>query len=151
MAVLVQEMVQSDVAGVLFTCDPVSGDPTRLVINANYGLGEVRESIIFTGKRVERNIRVHLNHTSRVCMTTWHRILSRRSNGPACHYIPPLDVRMLCIRRHALRRSLYLHVSFGTTGTGIPGSSKQYLSFKYINYALLNAQSLVTSFASPPD
>ncbi|KAG0430594.1 hypothetical protein HPB47_022551, partial [Ixodes persulcatus] len=40
MAVLVQEMVQSDVAGVLFTCDPVSGDPTRLVINANYGLGE---------------------------------------------------------------------------------------------------------------
>ncbi|KAM7289867.1 putative phosphoenolpyruvate synthase [Ixodes scapularis] len=40
MAVFVQEMVQSDVAGVLFTCDPVSGDPTRLVINANYGLGE---------------------------------------------------------------------------------------------------------------
>ncbi|CAN8007141.1 unnamed protein product, partial [Ixodes pacificus] len=40
MAVLVQEMVQSDVAGVLFTCDPVSGDPTRFVINANYGLGE---------------------------------------------------------------------------------------------------------------
>ncbi|CAN7942569.1 unnamed protein product [Ixodes hexagonus] len=40
MAVLVQEMAQADVAGVLFTCDPVSGDPSRLVINANYGLGE---------------------------------------------------------------------------------------------------------------
>ncbi|CAN7996048.1 unnamed protein product, partial [Ixodes hexagonus] len=40
MAVLVQEMVQSDVAGVLFACDPVSGDPNSLVINANYGLGE---------------------------------------------------------------------------------------------------------------
>uniref|UniRef100_A0A147BKS9 Putative phosphoenolpyruvate synthase n=1 Tax=Ixodes ricinus TaxID=34613 RepID=A0A147BKS9_IXORI len=40
MAVLVQQMVLSDTAGVLFTCDPVNGDPTRLVINANYGLGE---------------------------------------------------------------------------------------------------------------
>ncbi|EEC18247.1 conserved hypothetical protein, partial [Ixodes scapularis] len=40
MAVLIQEMAQADVAGVLFTCDPVSGDPSRLVINANYGLGE---------------------------------------------------------------------------------------------------------------
>ncbi|KAG0414661.1 hypothetical protein HPB47_008180, partial [Ixodes persulcatus] len=41
MAVLIQEMAQADVAGVLFTCDPVSGDPSRLVINANYGLGEI--------------------------------------------------------------------------------------------------------------
>lgn len=40
MAVLLQEMVRSDVSGVLFTCDPVGGDPSRLIINANFGLGE---------------------------------------------------------------------------------------------------------------
>lgn len=33
--VLVQRLVPADVAGVLFTCDPVSGDPDRWVIEAS--------------------------------------------------------------------------------------------------------------------
>ena len=40
MGVVVQEMVDSEVAGVLFTNNPVDGDETKLVINASYGLGE---------------------------------------------------------------------------------------------------------------
>ncbi|KAE8741211.1 hypothetical protein FOCC_FOCC013290 [Frankliniella occidentalis] len=40
MAVVVQRMVAADTAGVLFTCDPSSGDPRKLLITANYGLGE---------------------------------------------------------------------------------------------------------------
>lgn len=40
MAVVIQEMVTPDVAGVLFTCDPVSGNSQKMVIDANYGLGE---------------------------------------------------------------------------------------------------------------
>jgi len=40
MAVLVQRQVAADCAGVLFTADPVSGDPDRLVINAVRGLAE---------------------------------------------------------------------------------------------------------------
>ncbi|CAH1270228.1 Hypp4299 [Branchiostoma lanceolatum] len=40
MAVVVQEMVQAEVAGVLFTQHPVTGHPGKMVINANYGLGE---------------------------------------------------------------------------------------------------------------
>ncbi|GIX96370.1 probable phosphoenolpyruvate synthase [Caerostris extrusa] len=40
MAVVVQEMVSCDVAGVLFTCDPLTGNPTSMIITANYGLGE---------------------------------------------------------------------------------------------------------------
>lgn len=40
MAVVVQEMVQSDVSGVLFTVDPVGGRPNRLVVESCYGLGE---------------------------------------------------------------------------------------------------------------
>jgi pyruvate,water dikinase len=39
-AVAVQEMVNSDVAGVAFTADPVHGTPGRLVIEACWGLGE---------------------------------------------------------------------------------------------------------------
>lgn len=40
MAVVVQVMVPSDCAGVLFTRHPASGDPSKILITANYGLGE---------------------------------------------------------------------------------------------------------------
>jgi phosphohistidine swiveling domain-containing protein len=40
MAVVVQQMVFSDVAGVGFSIDPVTGALDRVVINANFGLGE---------------------------------------------------------------------------------------------------------------
>lgn len=40
MAVVVQQMIQAEVSGVLFTTDPVSGRPHRLVIEACQGLGE---------------------------------------------------------------------------------------------------------------
>lgn len=39
-AVVVQAMIAADCAGVLFTCDPMTGDPKKMVITANYGLGE---------------------------------------------------------------------------------------------------------------
>jgi phosphohistidine swiveling domain-containing protein len=37
--IVLQRMVPADVAGVLFTVNPLTGDPGELVINANYGLG----------------------------------------------------------------------------------------------------------------
>ncbi|GFT27567.1 putative phosphoenolpyruvate synthase [Nephila pilipes] len=40
MAVVIQQMVSCDVAGVLFTCDPLTGNPAIMSITANYGLGE---------------------------------------------------------------------------------------------------------------
>lgn len=40
MAVVVQEMIQCEKAGVLFTCDPTNGDAGQMTITANYGLGE---------------------------------------------------------------------------------------------------------------
>ena len=40
MAVVVQQMVPCDSAGVAFTINPVSGDLTELLINSNFGLGE---------------------------------------------------------------------------------------------------------------
>jgi len=40
-AVPVQRMVQSEVSGVMFTLEPMTSDPSKIVIEAAYGLGEV--------------------------------------------------------------------------------------------------------------
>jgi pyruvate,water dikinase len=40
MAVVVQQMVQAEVAGVGFTVNPVTGRLDEMLVNANYGLGE---------------------------------------------------------------------------------------------------------------
>ena len=40
-AVIVQQMVQSDRSGVMFTADPSTGDPSVIVIEGAFGLGEV--------------------------------------------------------------------------------------------------------------
>jgi len=39
MGVTVQTMVDAEVSGVLFTCNPVSGDPSMVAIEASWGLG----------------------------------------------------------------------------------------------------------------
>jgi pyruvate,water dikinase len=39
MGVAVQTMVDSEVSGVMFTCNPVSGDPSMVAVNASWGLG----------------------------------------------------------------------------------------------------------------
>jgi pyruvate, water dikinase len=39
MGVTVQRMVDAEVSGVMFTCNPVSGDPSMVTINASWGLG----------------------------------------------------------------------------------------------------------------
>ena len=39
MGVTVQVMVDAEVSGVMFTCNPVSGDPSMVAINASWGLG----------------------------------------------------------------------------------------------------------------
>ena len=40
MGVLIQEMVDAETAGVLFTSDPLTGNESYMVINASFGLGE---------------------------------------------------------------------------------------------------------------
>lgn len=39
MGVTIQRMVDAEVSGVMFTCNPVSGDPSMVAINASWGLG----------------------------------------------------------------------------------------------------------------
>ena len=40
MAVVIQEMVDAESAGVIFSQSPIDGDPSKIVITANFGLGE---------------------------------------------------------------------------------------------------------------
>ncbi|MCB0878988.1 MAG: hypothetical protein KDC46_08410 [Thermoleophilia bacterium] len=40
MGLVVQRLVDADVAGVMFTGDPISGDPLTTVVSATFGLGE---------------------------------------------------------------------------------------------------------------
>jgi pyruvate,water dikinase len=39
MGVTVQRMVDATVSGVLFTCNPITGDPSMVAVNASWGLG----------------------------------------------------------------------------------------------------------------
>jgi len=39
MGVTIQRMVDAEVSGVMFTCNPVSGDPSVIAVNASWGLG----------------------------------------------------------------------------------------------------------------
>lgn len=65
-AVVLQEMICPDKAGVLFTCDPINEDPHHLLINSVYGVGEGLVSGLYdadnyklekeTGKVVEQEI-----------------------------------------------------------------------------------------------
>ena len=40
MAVVIQEMVDANSAGVIFSRNPINGDPSKITITANFGLGE---------------------------------------------------------------------------------------------------------------
>jgi len=65
-AVPVQKMVQSEVAGVMFTVNPITNDTSQIVIEAIYGLGELivsgqitpdtyivdKEGLVITDKRI---------------------------------------------------------------------------------------------------
>ncbi len=40
LAVVIQKMVESEIAGVLFTANPINGNENEMQINASFGLGE---------------------------------------------------------------------------------------------------------------
>jgi pyruvate,water dikinase len=74
MGVTVQLMVNAAVSGVMFTCNPVSGDPSMVAINASWGLGiavvggEVTPDDYLVSKVTGEVVRerVHAKHTEYV-------------------------------------------------------------------------------------
>ncbi len=67
MGVAVQLMVDAAVSGVMFTCNPVSGDPSMVAINASWGLGlavvggEVTPDDLLVSKVTGEIVRQHIN------------------------------------------------------------------------------------------
>jgi pyruvate,water dikinase len=67
MGVAVQQMVDAEVSGVLFTCNPVSGDPSMVAVNASWGLGlavvggEVTPDDYLVSKVTREVVREHIH------------------------------------------------------------------------------------------
>ena len=67
MGVTVQLMVDAGVSGVMFTCNPVSGDPSMVAINASWGLGlavvggEVTPDDYLVSKVTREVVREHIH------------------------------------------------------------------------------------------
>jgi phosphoenolpyruvate synthase/pyruvate phosphate dikinase len=67
MGVAVQRMVDAEVSGVMFTCNPVSGDPSMIAVNASWGLGlavvggEVTPDDFLVSKVTREVVRSHVN------------------------------------------------------------------------------------------
>ena len=61
-------MVDAEVSGVMFTCNPVSGDPSMVAINASWGLGlavvggEVTPDDYLVSKVTREVVREHVNY-----------------------------------------------------------------------------------------
>jgi pyruvate, water dikinase len=68
MGVTVQLMVDAEVSGVMFTCNPVSGDPSMIAINASWGLGlavvggEVTPDDYLVSKVTREVVKQHVHH-----------------------------------------------------------------------------------------
>ena len=58
MAVVIQEMVECESSGVLFTCDPVTNNPSVICITSNYGLGEVSYRLLKLNTFRKMNLKI---------------------------------------------------------------------------------------------
>lgn len=102
LAVIVQEMVPTERAGVLFTADPLSGATDRMVVSASYGLGESVVAARVTpdtftldsnGKTVETIIG---NKETRIDLDT--------AGGTRSSAVPPADRTVPSLSNTDLRR-----------------------------------------------
>jgi len=67
MGVTIQLMVDAEVSGVMFTCNPVSGDPSMVAVNSSWGLGlavvggEVTPDDFLVSKVTREVVREHIH------------------------------------------------------------------------------------------
>ncbi len=103
LAVVVQRMVQADVAGVMFTANPVSGTRDELVIDANPGLGEAVVSGLVTPDHFvvnKRSLRIKEQRVGR------REVIIRSKAGGGTEQTTPTDQRGPTILSPAALRSL---------------------------------------------
>lgn len=93
-AVVVQKMVESEVAGVCFTAHPVTTDRNQMVIEASWGLGEsvvsgkVTPDTYIVDKRklsiVDKNIQEQFTEITRQGQVTKERAVPKQRAGKQC-------------------------------------------------------------------
>ncbi len=91
-AVPVQHMVQSDKSGVLFTVDPVTGDRSKIIIEAGWGLGEAIVSGAITPDRYVVDKKTLKLLSREVHRQTWKIALS---GGDGRHVSVPAHMQQL--------------------------------------------------------
>ncbi|KAF2365019.1 Pyruvate phosphate dikinase PEP/pyruvate-binding, partial [Trinorchestia longiramus] len=120
MAVIIQEMVAADVAGVVFTRDPATGSPTSVTITANYGLGE---SVVSGSSEpdtvvVRRSWRGLLSMTSSTTGDKAMRHVMCASGGVREEEVPDRERRRCCISEalslRLARLALYIEQVFAS-------------------------------------
>eukprot|EP00057_Strongylocentrotus_purpuratus_P019259 XP_011673733.1 PREDICTED: uncharacterized protein LOC100890479 [Strongylocentrotus purpuratus] len=99
MGVVVMEMVPSEISGVLFSRDPVDGNPAVVLINANYGLGEsvvsgVADPDTITLRRKRKD---KLEVTKIEIGSKKKAILLEESGGTSTKDLPDTDSQKACI------------------------------------------------------
>ncbi|GBM32730.1 Putative phosphoenolpyruvate synthase [Araneus ventricosus] len=99
MAVVVQEMIPCDIAGVLFTCDPLTGNPTTMSITANYGLGE---SVVSGSEEpdtieIERLDEDHLTIKNKIIGSKSHRIVLKDDGGTTVEDVADNEKQSCCL------------------------------------------------------
>ncbi len=102
-AVVVQQMVPADAAGVMFTADPISGGRSSIVIDANPGLGEAVVAGLVTPDRfvlTRKPIRLKEHRAGR------RELLIRAKEGGGTEQVdaPPAPAGGTVVPSRALRR-----------------------------------------------
>jgi pyruvate, water dikinase len=104
MGVTVQLMVDADVSGVMFTCNPVSGDPSMVAVNASWGLGlavvggEVTPDDYLVSKITHEVVREHVH-----CKDIEY-VPGPDRGGAVRVDVPPERRDIPCLERPALER-----------------------------------------------
>lgn len=102
LAVVVQRMVEPDVAGVLFTRDPVGGREDEMLLNASWGLGESVVSGVVTPDTWRLGRRGKLVRERRIGAKE-RRIVSLPEGGTVTEPVPGALRARACLDEPALR------------------------------------------------
>ncbi|XP_071036797.1 rifampicin phosphotransferase isoform X4 [Parasteatoda tepidariorum] len=130
MAVVIQEMVACEVAGVIFTCDPVNNNPDVITITANYGLGEtvVSGSVEPDTIMLERSNNDELKMKSVTVGSKHQRIVLKESGGTEVEDLPEDSKTVSCVNEETA-------INLGKLAVRV---EKFYRSSRDIEWGLLN-------------
>ncbi|XP_055940036.1 prodigiosin synthesizing transferase PigC-like [Argiope bruennichi] len=103
MAVVIQEMVACEVSGVMFTCDPVTNNPSYITITANYGLGEtvVSGAVEPDTYNIRRKESGKLEMKSVILGSKHQRIVMQESGGTITEDLGENSKNESCLTREA--------------------------------------------------